>query len=475
MKNEKQRKSITIIFEPIVDFIIALILAFLAIASVFLFFLSNENPVRELHPDSGRTARFVYRILQSIRELPNLELWIFLILIFLSLSLGGLFFYKLKAIRNKNETQAELNRERKINSVNRAVFESLNQINMSKVRETLRYTYGCVPEWNPIDYTHNILTYDVHEQIRAILISLKQVVIGLDPSRFNDHNVSVELVYCYPEDDIQEGALPYQPDKYRTAGIEAGKPVEKRVWKLISSGDTSGNHSKVIRYLEEPNSFYTFLDYCGIRFVNDKFAPVLDSQYVDSFRTHLLRSGYDSISNIGTCFYSSDTKDIEHSKDGKMGGSVAGAVINIRNDDPEEIFVKAILTINTYGESIHIPEEKNTLFRKAQKYDRDGMTIEDYNTLFCDNILGTYITLLTSEFSQMYIRHAIRSDKICMLTGRKRDVEVDEKSLLLGECLQCSGECVHKPTDNDNQKSSWGFWKKRKPRCAERREGKSDE
>lgn len=447
MKKKLQWKRKLIIYEPITDLLIAIILAFLTIASVFLFFLSSDDPGKTLHPKSGSTVRLTYGMIQRIRKLPNLEIWLFLILVLLSVILGVLFLCKFKSVRQKSATEAELNREKKINAVNRAVFESLNQINMSKVRETLRYTYGCVPEWNPIDYTHNVLAYDVHEQIRAILISLKQVVIGLDTSRFNDHNVSVELVYCYPEDDNQEGALPYQPNKYHAADEKEKKPTGKREWKLISSGDTSGNHSKVIRYLEDPYSFYSLLDYCGIRFVNNKFESILESQHVDAFRAHLLRAGYDSISNIGPCFYVSDTKDIEHSKGGTMSGSVAGAVINIRNDDPEEIFVKAILTINTYGESIHISKQENRLFVRDKGFDQDGMTVADYNDLFCNNIMGTYITLLTSEFSQMYIRHAIRSGKICRSTGRKCNTSADGKSLPITECLNCAKECKQKPSN----------------------------
>lgn len=434
--------------EKIADFIISILLAILAGASVLLFFLPARDFVQA---NDSANGIFIPRVLSAIvwfQNLPYIEIWVFVILCLAIICLLLAYSCKLHFIRSSAATQAEYTREKKINAVNRAVFESLNQVNNSKSRETLRYTYGCVPEWNPIDYRHNILLYDVHEQIRAILICLKQVVINLDPSRFNDQNVSVELVYCYPGDDPQKGSLPYQPKKYLLPqkNVEYDEDYEKRIWKLISSGDTSGNHSKVIQYLENPASFYTLLDYCGIIFANNKFENMLEANQVDSFRTHLLRSGFMNNYNVSTAFYAPDTKDMEHAPGSGLSGSAAGAIINIRNDDPEETFVKAILTINTYGETIHVPEQKGRLFKKTFSEDKFGMTVDDYSKLFCDTILSTYITLLASELSQMYIRHAIRNGKICRLTGRSRNSYHKKCTLKIEECLQCEEECKQKKT-----------------------------
>lgn len=429
-------------YTQLIDLAISVLLGILAAISVLLFFIQARELTQTEDATNGIIVSLILCSIQSLQNFPHIEIWIFLALLVIIIFLVVFYVIRLKQIHKNAATQKEYNREKKINAVNRAVFESLNQVNMSKARETLRYTYGCVPEWNPIDYHHNILLYDVHEQIRSILIYLKQVVISLDPSRFNDQNVSVELVYCYPGDDLQKGNLPYQPQKLSFDNPPKNNEQRgKRIWKLISSGDTSGNHSKVIQYLENPTSFYTLLDYRGIIFANNKFENILDENHVDSFRAHLLRSGYTSEYIISNNFYSPDTKDIEHSPTGAMAGSAAGAVINIKNDDPEETFVKAILTINTYGEAIHVPEQKRWRFQRTPKEDACGMTVDDYSTLFRNTILGTYITLLASELSQMYIRHAIRDDKICILTGRSQDSEDDKCTLKIKDCLQCQKEC----------------------------------
>lgn len=40
----------------------------------------------------------------------------------------------------------------RIEKIDKAVFTSLNAANAAKVRSTLRFTYGHVHEWNPINY-----------------------------------------------------------------------------------------------------------------------------------------------------------------------------------------------------------------------------------------------------------------------------------------------------------------------------------
>lgn len=330
-------------------------------------------------------------------------------------------------------------------------------MNSSKARETLRYTYGTVPEWNPIDYQSNVLLYDVHEQIRSILISLKKVVISIDADRFDDQNVSVELVYCYPEEDENKGNLPIPASsgKRASTAVKTKKNTAyandrlDKTWRLISSGDTSGNHSTVLAHLENPMSFYTLLDYCGVKFVNKKYEPMIEESQIDKVKYHILSTGYTAISNIGTCFFAPDTKDLEMAKDKKANGSVIGAVIGIRNDNPETIFLKAILTINTFGEPIFVEDSAsytNKWWKRlrgitAPVFDKTGLTEEDYKELFYNCILPTYKTLLASELSQMYIRHALRGKKVCPQTGRVTSKEDSYTTLKVEpDCNQCQQE-----------------------------------
>ena len=80
-----------------------------------------------------------------------------------------------------------------------SVFSAIQDLNGDKVRLIFRHTYGCVSEWEPINYHNNILVYDVHEQIRSILVRIKELIVHSDPNVFNNDNVRVDLVYCYPD------------------------------------------------------------------------------------------------------------------------------------------------------------------------------------------------------------------------------------------------------------------------------------
>lgn len=363
-----------------------------------------------------------------------------------ALALIYLFYQKGKQIQKGWMYKQQYKKELKINQINKTIFEAISQANAAKTRETLRYTYGTVTEWNPINYRKNILLYDVHEQLRSILISLKKIVISIDPTRFHDKNVSVELVYCYPALEYNQGKLPTKmPDASQEElddGKEGTKPRSEKRWRLISSGDTSGNHSKVIDHLTEPTSFYTFLDCFGTKFVNRKCDSIISQDQVDKIRLHLHRSGYYNDCFIGTKFYTTDIKDCEFSQTNNPNGSIAGTVINVRNDNPEEVFVKAILTINTYGETLHEPifeKRKKNSPKNVVRYDKDGLTEEDFSNLFCRRILDTYKTLLASELSQMYIRHKIQTGKKCPITGRDSCKEKREAGEFMPTCHR--GDC----------------------------------
>lgn len=259
------------------------------------------------------------------------------------------FKRKIANIKKSYISEAEYIREQKINQINRGVFESLNKSSSSKVREIFRYTYGKVPEWNPINYRDNVLVYDVHEQIRSILISIEQVVISI------------------------------------------------------------GNQQFVLDHLSNKESFFTLVDCCGTVYKNNKYSNI------ERYQADTVEKRLGKVDN--NIFFVKDVRDLERSKLGECKGTAIGTVINIRNDNPENIFVKAILTINTYGESIFSSSSGNG-YGKLER-DKFYLTEDDYHDIFCDTILSTYTKLLETELAQMYIRHSIRNGFICPYSGRK--------------------------------------------------------
>lgn len=402
-KKERNKK-----IHSIIDWGIAVLLAVISILSIIY---SVVPPLMDLECEGkGRFDQFTF--------IASMVLLVVVLV---------LYGFKYMFERKNDISAREYSREKKINEINLNVFDAISSINTAKVRETLRYTYGSVPEWNPIDYQDNILLYDVHEQIRTILLSIKKIVIGLDPTRFNDKNVSVELVYCYPMEADGKDMLPTK-DLYKG-------PEKKRCWKLISSGDMSGNHSKVLEYLKNPFSFYSLLDYCGMKFANNKYNPMIDKSDKEKLKQHWGNRVNIEIERISDVFFLPDTKDMEYAKGDIQKGSAVGAVINVRNDDPEDIFIKAILTINTYGETFHVAGVSK---KSNPGYDKDGLTVDDYKNIFCDTIIGTYENLLASELSQMYIRHSIRGGRICPLTGRDSSSKDTPSTLKISNCRTCN-------------------------------------
>ena len=81
----------------------------------------------------------------------------------------------------------------------------------------------------------NQLVYDVHEQIRNILKSLQNIVINIDPERFNDKNVSVDLVCCYPEEVERDSEIPMKRPSSHEGQSNGAQPFEApdKPWKLI--------------------------------------------------------------------------------------------------------------------------------------------------------------------------------------------------------------------------------------------------
>ena len=328
------------------------------------------------------------------------------------------YIVKIRVLFMKQRTEYEYRREKKINSINKVVFDALYNSNSAKIAEIFRYTYGKVSEWNPINYRDNVLIYDVHEQIRSILKSLEGCIINIDPTRFNDRNVTVGLVYCYPSGDYSECKLPLDKSKITHDPNKEENPNYD--WKLITSGDTSGNHKSVLDYLSQLNSFYVLVDSCGTVFKNDKFSEI--KEYQAGLLPIEVREGEPK-----TC-YIKDVKDWENSDNGECKGSVVGTVINIRNDNPEEIFVKAILTVTTYGVPFFV---KNTTRKIDNKYidvDKAGLSEKDYNDVIIGTIISSFSKLIETELAQMYIRHSIKEGKMCPKSGRIAEEEKkDEK------------------------------------------------
>lgn len=266
-----------------------------------------------------------------------------------------------------------------------AMLKVEQRANAYKTRHVLQITYGSIPIWHPLDYYENVLVYDVHEQIRTILLELKEAILATTPG-LDDDEVTVDLVYCYPDEDF-DGNLP--TDK---------KEVEK--WRLITSRDGSSMNYKVHDFLTNRESFYFLLDQNNYIFFNDK-----------------LKEGR---------YYIPSGKDQEYGRT----GSVVGLSINVKNDVPEKVLVKAMLTITTYGRKLR---EHGTPVKE-----------NDYKELFKKNVLNGYKSLLESELSQMYIRHMIREGGMCPRTGvvvKSKEAEKKEETMTTHNKLHCPHRC----------------------------------
>jgi hypothetical protein len=70
-----------------------------------------------------------------------------------------------------------------------------------KTSYILQSTYEKDPNWHPINYSENILVYDVHEHLRKICIRFKKLVVSLALGEFNDDKVTVDIAYRYPSEE----------------------------------------------------------------------------------------------------------------------------------------------------------------------------------------------------------------------------------------------------------------------------------
>ncbi|MBP3568915.1 MAG: hypothetical protein J6K04_07090 [Lachnospiraceae bacterium] len=126
-----------------------------------------------------------------------------------------------------------------------------------------------------------------------------------------------------------------------------------------------------------------------------------------SFYNHLLKEGY--------CFCN-DKKKLNKSKnyiwstkDEEYGcnGSIAGVVIELKNDNPERVFVRVFVTITTYG-------------RKFVE-ETDLLNEEVFAKLFKETVMNSYKTIIETELAQMFIRHGIHNNFINRHNGRISD------------------------------------------------------
>lgn len=272
-------------------------------------------------------------------------------------------------------TIRKYNRTKLSQELSSATLKAQQLANAAKTRSILQITYGFVPEWHPTNFRKNILVYDVHEQLRAILIAIRDAVCNFTDGIDFDA-VTVDLVYCYPDKEHND-ILPVSQDK-------------RDKWRIITSGDSSCTNYQLHDFLSSNESFYFYLDQNNFAFFNDK----------QKVSRYYLPSG----------------KDHEYGRD----GSIVGITINVKNDQPERSLVKAMLTITTHGQKLC--EEDSEISE------------EDYKVIFKQQVLNGFKSLLESELTQMYIRHVIRNKKMCSCTGIMKETSTSTQQQSPTEC-----------------------------------------
>ena len=296
--------------------------------------------------------------------------------------------YKISSLIRQIRHLKTYEQYKKSQEVSVATLQAAKDAHVLKRRTILQSTYGTVPKWHPTNYIDNVLVYDVHEHIRSILYGLQKLIINTTDT-LNDDEVTVDLIYCYPSDGEYNGTLPM---KVPVEEKQETKKKDEIFWHLI----TAGNHSlsgSINSFLCNSGSFYCHVDTCGYSFYNDKMECINDGHYILS------------------------EKDSEY----KNTGSIIGLKIELKCDEPEDVFIKAILTITTYGSKIY--ENKN-----------NRISEEEYKAIIKKIVLSSYRSQLMSELSQMYIRHAIRDGRMCPRTGQINNHGKQSR------CRTCAGE-----------------------------------
>ena len=57
--------------------------------------------------------------------------------------------------------------------LSKATLLAQQKSNEAKTRSILQLTYGRVPEWRPFNFRKNVLVYDIHEQLRTLLVEIR--------------------------------------------------------------------------------------------------------------------------------------------------------------------------------------------------------------------------------------------------------------------------------------------------------------
>lgn len=283
-----------------------------------------------------------------------------------------------------------------------ALLTAVKRTGYAKTTSILRSTYGTVPNWHPIDYCKNVLVYDVHEHLREICVKMKELIVDLNPQEFNDDMVTVDIAFEYPSDaefinnkisqlsketedaDCNRGCKDTSDDcniECLTEKLNKRNNHEKssEKCKVITSGDRTFSNGKLHRYLDDENSFYQYLNTHGYSFCNDKSKLADKNHYIWS------------------------SKDYEY---GRVG-SIVGTIIELKNDNPEKVFVRVYLTITTYGRTL-VNEE-------------DILDEEKFEKLFKETVINCYKTIIETELAQMFIRHGINNCFVNRHTGKLSD------------------------------------------------------
>ena len=132
-------------------------------------------------------------------------------------------------------------------ALSKATLLAQQKSNEAKTRNILQLTYGRVPEWRPFNFRKNVLVYDIHEQLRTLLVEIRDSVLMLSGETDSD-KVTVDLVYCYP-DDTYSGRLP-EPS------LHYGNEEPENAWRLITSGDASCINYTLHDFLRSNESFF---------------------------------------------------------------------------------------------------------------------------------------------------------------------------------------------------------------------------
>lgn len=306
------------------------------------------------------------------------------------LSVWGIFLL-FKNYLNAKKFEKEYMYYTESKKISTALLTAIKRTHFEKTRNILQSTYGKVPDWHPINYNDNILVYDIHQHLRSICIRLKELVVGIAPNEFNDDMVTVDIAFQYPSDnkfikivladqsnnrgsDIREKQLGGSVQE--CGELESTNSDKELAWKIITSGDRTSSSVNMHAYLSDTYSFYSYLANQGYVFSNDKKQLAEGQHYIWT----------------------------SHDRQYENIGSVIGTVIELKNDNPETVFVKAYLTIGTFGRKL---VEEN-----------DPLDEEHFEKLFKETIINSYKTLIEAELAQMFIRHGIKQSFINRTTGK---------------------------------------------------------